>query len=419
LTSQPKSQPPQKTLPENHEETMAENILVIASYLKGERFMRRAASLGANVYLLTVEKLLQDPWPRDVIKDVYAQAAGSTLAQTIRTVSYLARHVHFDQIIPMDDFDVETAAALREHFRLPGMGDTVARFFRDKLAMRVKARELGLLVPDFVQVCNHDDIAAFAERVAPPWMYKPRSQAGATGIIKVTRKDQLWQLVEQQGDLASFHLLEAYAAGDVCHVDSLVNDGKVIFVETHRCGAPPFDVAHGGGVFTSTTIERGSPDDRALKEMNAKLLAGFQLDHGAAHVEFIRARGGPNDGQFYFLECGARVGGAHIAEMVEASTGINLWEEWASLELQRSKYRLPTLRTDYGGLAITLARQERPDSSAYDDPEIFYRATEKNHIGLVVRAVDERRARDLITRYTERFRDDFCAVLPAATSPEH
>jgi biotin carboxylase len=396
---------------------MAENILVIATYLKGERFMRRAASLGANVYLLTVEKLLHDSWPREILKDVFAQKGGSTIAETIRTVSYLARHIHFDRIVPMDDFDVETAAALREHLRVPGMGDSVARFFRDKLAMRVKARELGLLVPDFVQVCNEDDIAAFAERVPPPWMYKPRSQAGASGIVKVTNKLQLWKLVEEQGDQASFHVLEAYAPGDVCHVDSLVLDGKILFCETHRCGAPPFDVAHGGGVFTSTTIDRGSPDDLALKEMNAKLLAGFQLERGAAHVEFIRARGGPNDGKFYFLECGARVGGAHIAEMVEASTGLNLWEEWASIEVQREAYRIPTARKDYGGLAITLARQERPDTSSYSDPEIFYRATDKNHVGLVVRAPDGARARDLITSYTARFRDDFAAVLPAVNLP--
>jgi biotin carboxylase len=398
---------------------MAENILVIASYFKGERFMRRAASLGANVYLLTGEKLLADPWPRELIKEVYALPTDCTLEQTIRTVSYLARHIRFDRIIPMDDFDVETAAALREHLRLPGMGDSTARFFRDKLAMRVKAKQLGLLVPDFVHVCNHDDIHAFTERVPPPWMYKPRSQAGATGITKVTGTDQLWKLVTEQGDLASFHLLETYAPGDVCHVDSLVHDGKVIFAEAHRCGAPPFDVAHGGGVFTSTTIERGDPDDQALKDMNAKLLLGFQLDRGAAHVEFIRARGGPHDGKFYFLECGARVGGAHIAEMVEASTGINLWEEWASLEIQRDAYRVPKHRLDYGGLAITLARQEAPDTSTYADPEIFYRATEKSHVGLVVGAPESRRARDLITSYTERFKDDFCAVLPALENLAH
>jgi nitrous oxide reductase accessory protein NosL len=52
----------------------------------------------------------------------------------------------------LDDFDVEKAATLREHLRIGGMGETTARYFRDKLAMRMKAREAGINVPDFVGI---------------------------------------------------------------------------------------------------------------------------------------------------------------------------------------------------------------------------------------------------------------------------
>ena len=70
--------------------------------------------------------------------------------------------------MPLDDFDVETAALLREHLRIPGMGETTARYFRDKLAMRVKARNADILVPDFVHVLNDSRIAQFAEQVPGP-----------------------------------------------------------------------------------------------------------------------------------------------------------------------------------------------------------------------------------------------------------
>ncbi|HSQ67298.1 MAG TPA: hypothetical protein VLM85_28980 [Polyangiaceae bacterium] len=129
-------------------------ILCLATYYKGERFMREAAAQGARVYLLTVAKLLMRPWPRDILSDVFGMRDGADLAETTRTVSYLARNIRFDRIVALDDFDVETAAALREHLRIPGMGDTTARHFRDKLAMRVKAREAGIPIPDFVHVLN-------------------------------------------------------------------------------------------------------------------------------------------------------------------------------------------------------------------------------------------------------------------------
>ena len=67
-------------------------------------------------------------------------------------ISYLARSRRIDRIIALDDYDVLTAAAVREHTRIPGMGVTTARRFRDKLAMRYQAQSKGLLVPEFVPV---------------------------------------------------------------------------------------------------------------------------------------------------------------------------------------------------------------------------------------------------------------------------
>lgn len=395
------------------------NLLVLASYFKGDRFIRQAHRRGARVFLLTVEKHLGRPWPRECLADVFAQKDESPLQHTINTVSYLARTVPFDLIVPMDDYDVETAATLREHLRIPGMGDTTARHFRDKLATRVKAREDGLPVPDFVHVLNYDAIREFIARVPPPWMMKPRSEASASGIVKCESPDQLWREIEKRGDRQSYFLLEKYLPGDVFHADSIVSERKVVFAGTHRCGTPPFNVAHGGGIFTTRTLERGSEDDRALRTLNEKVLEKLNLLRGVSHTEFIKSR---EDGRFYLLETSARVGGAHIADLVEASSGVNLWEEWANLEIdhrEKRPYTLPPLREEYGGIAMTLARQDVPDLSAYSDPEIVFRSPEKHHVGLVVRSKDPARVNDLVESYRQRFVRDYMAQLPAAERPAH
>ena len=90
-------------------------------------------------------------------------------------------------IVALDDFDVEVAAHVREHFRLPGRNESNARLFRDKLAMRHKARELGVRIPEFVGIFNHAEVARFLAVVPPPWLLKPRSQASAAGIRKLHR----------------------------------------------------------------------------------------------------------------------------------------------------------------------------------------------------------------------------------------
>lgn len=393
------------------------NILCLSSYFKGEAFMRQAASEGARVYLLTNERILNERWPRDVLADVFAQRNEAPLEETIRTVSYLARNVRFDRIVALDDFDVETAAALREHLRMPGMGDTTARHFRDKLAMRVKAQEASIPVPEFVHVLNYDQVREFMARVPPPWMNKPRSEASATGITKVENEAQLWELAQRQGDRQSSFLLEKYLPGDVYHVDSIVSERKVVFASVNVCGKPPFDVAHGGGIFTTSTVLRGSADEKALLELNERVLACMNLVRGVSHIEYIKGR---DDGRFYMLECAARVGGAHIAEMVEAASGINLWAEWARIEVGGGKapYALPPARDEYGGLLITLVGDERPDLSAFDDPEVVFRSPEKHHIGLVLRSASRARVQELIAKYLEQIRPRV-AQLPAPSRPLH
>ncbi|WP_394850534.1 hypothetical protein LZC95_24140 [Pendulispora brunnea] len=393
---------------------MPKSLLVLASYFKGERFMRQAHARGARVYLLTWEKLLKEAWPRESLTEVFAQHDKPKLDETIRTVSYLSRSIKFDSIVALDDFDVEIAGALREHFRHPGMGDSGARYFRDKLAMRQRAKEFGVPVPDFTGVFNYDEVRAFTQRTPAPWMNKPRSQASAAGITKVKSEEQLWRLIEEQGDAQSFHLLEQYLPGDVFHVDSLVVKGKVIFELAHRCGDPPFDVAHGGGIFSTTTLDRNSEQAAQLREMNERVIAALGLEYGSAHTEFILGR---HDNRFYFLESGARVGGAHIAECIEAASGINPWAEWANIEIDRDDYKLPPVRKDYAGLLMTLSKDERPDWSRYTDPEIVYRAPEPNHAGLVVQSSDRKRVEHLLDDYKARFARDFTAVLPAAKEP--
>lgn len=133
---------------------------------------------------------------------------------------------------------------------------------------------------------------------------------------------------------------------------------------------------------------------------------------GVTHTEFIL---GAEDNRFYFLETAARVGGANIAELVEHATGINLWAEWAAIELgdiRGEAYELPPAESDYAGILICLARQEHPDTSAYDDSEVVWRLDKKNHAGLIVASPDQARIEELLADYSRRFATDFLAYVP-------
>ena len=389
-------------------------ILCLASYEKGAEFIKECKRQGCRVILLTSESIKGADWPRASIDEIFLIPDDNkrwNLPDVIKGVSYLARKETIDRIVPLDDFDLEAAAALREHLRVPGMGETTTRYFRDKLSMRMRARERGIPVPEFEHILNYEKLRDYLARVPPPWLIKPRFEASATGIKKVKTADEFWEAVDDLDERQSFHVVERYVAGEIYHVDSIVSEREVRFALAHKYGQPPLDVAHGGGVFTSSTLKRESEDAQTLLSLNREVLDAMGLLRGVSHTEFIKGR---EDGRFYFLETSARVGGAHIVELIEAAAGINLWAEWAHIEIggDGTAYQLPPVRNDYAGLIISLARQEYPDTSAYTDAEIVWRLNKPQHAGLIVQSTDPLRVELLLDEYTRRFYKDFYATQP-------
>lgn len=394
-----------------------ERFLCIASYEKGQDFLRQCAELGVMPTLLTVQKLRDADWPREALEDIATMPANLTREQILNTVAWMARGRSFHRVIALDEFDLETAAAIREHMRLPGMGITTSGYYRDKLAMRTAALESKFLVPPFCGVINYDELREYMAHVPGPWLLKPRAEASALGIRKIDGPEQLWRSLDELGDRQSNFLLEKFVPGDIFHVDSIVSRSKVVFSVVHQYGRPPMQVMHEGGVFTTRTVDRASRDWKDLTALNEALAPSMGMVRGITHAEYIRAHA---DGRFYFLEIAARVGGAFISDLVEAATGINLWREWAKIEvayLRGKKYAAPKPREDYAGSVLCLAKTSEPDTSAFNAPEIVYRMKKHHHAGLIVRSPDAERVRELLENYSAEFARMFLASMPPPEKP--
>jgi biotin carboxylase len=420
-------------------ETRPLNVICLATYFKGGDFIRECKRLGCYVVLITKEKMLKEDWPRDCLDDLIAVPNDAGPPLLIDLTAFIARKVKPDRVVALEEFDVMTAALIREHFCLPGMSSSTAKTFRDKFRMAEAAKAAGVDLPEFEPLINPDDIAAFMKRVPPPWIIKPRSDVSAIGMRKVSEPEEVWRAVDELNqrenlrERASYYLLAQFIAGEVFHVDSIVNNGRVVFAGANRYGRPPLDVAHKGGAYISRTIAHRSEDEKSLFRINRKLVKALGIERGATHAEFIKSEA---DGKFYFLEIAARVGGAYIADVLEAASGLNLWREWARMEVTRQQEqsagagqksyrkggpsinRLKPPRNEYAGIVLSLAKQEHPDTSSYDDPEIVYRVKKNHHAGLIVRSTKLERVEELLGNYAGRFADDFVAVVPPLEKAE-
>ena len=392
-------------------------ILCIATYFKGDPFLREAKRRGATVLLLTVDSLAGAAWPRDSIDEVHTIPRDADDAAIKRRIDEIARRRRIDRVTALDDFDVEMAAMIREHLQVSGIGRTTASRFRDKLAMRVAARGAGIPVPEFTATFNDEAVNEWAARVPPPWVLKPRSSAAAIGIKKVGGHDDLWRALHDAGPNRSNTVLEQFVEGDVYHVDSIVWNGKVVFAVAFKYGRPPMEIAHEGGLFITRRLADDSAEGAALLDLNRRLQLMLGMQAGVSHSEFIRAGGAGGAGDFVFLETSARVGGAFIVDTIEAATGVNLWHEWAAIEVGDGDYVVPPRRDDYSAIVLTLARQETPDMSAYTDPEIVKTIRKEHHAGVIVASADAQRVDALVADYTTRFYRDFFATAPAPDRP--
>lgn len=395
----------------------AQRFLCIASYEKGQDFMRQCAEMGVKPTLVTVEKLRDGAWPREILEDLHLIPNDYAFIDLIKTVCWMCRGRQFDRVIALDEFDLDAAAKIREHTRIPGMGVTSTAYYRDKLAMRTGASESGFLVPEFCRVLNYDELRAYMKAVPGPWLLKPRAEASALGIRKIYEPEQLWRTLDELGELQTNYLLERFIPGDIFHVDSIVSEHKVVFSVVHQYGKPPMQVMHEGGVFTTRTVDRTSREWKELTALNARLAPDLGMARGVTHAEYIRAH---EDGKFYFLEIAARVGGAFISELVETATGINLWREWAKLEvadLRAEPYVLPKFDEKYAGSVLCLATTADPDTNAFDAPEIVTRMKKHHHAGLIVCSEKAGRVRELLNQYSSEFAQRFLASMPAPEKP--
>ena len=394
----------------------SKTFLCISNYFKGNAFLTSLKKQGNRVFLVTTEQLRDKPWAVEYIDEIFfmpGQDLDWDMDLLLKGVGGLMKEHKVDAIVALDDYDVEKAAFLRENFRIPGMGQTTGRYFRDKLAMRIKAKDAGIRVPAFSSLFHNADINHFADTVDAPWVLKPRSEASAHGIIKVYDKESLWRHLDELGDNRIYYLIEQFKPGDVYHADGLQLEGKTLFITVSKYLATPMEISQGGGIFRSANIPYGSDDDKKIKKVNEAIMKAFGLKNGASHTEFIKSR---EDGEIYFLETASRVGGAHLAEMVEAATDINLWAEWAKIEdavVKNKKYELPKVAKNYAGIVLTLSKFEHPDLSSFDDSEVCFRVPLEYHAGLIVKSPKQERIMQLLDQYAERFASELSATAEA------
>ncbi|MEZ4891934.1 MAG: hypothetical protein R2778_02835 [Saprospiraceae bacterium] len=215
------------------------SFLCIASYFKGNDFLRSLKACGATVYLVTSQKHSDKAWAKEALDDIfYIQQDEENewnMEEAATGLAWLMRSKRIDRIVATPNRRCGRRA-LREDFRIPGMGQTRPGIFVINWPCALK-QGMPASVPGFSSLFNDDMVNKFIQEFPGPWIISRRTSPHR--YEKVYSGEELWEHVHTLGDKRHHFLVEQFKPGDVFHVDSLTVDGEFSAVMSCIFGLRP------------------------------------------------------------------------------------------------------------------------------------------------------------------------------------
>ena len=356
---------------------------------------------GCRVLLLTEEKLRDADWPRDAIDEFYYIRRDMPADDIRKGAAHLARTERIDRIVALDDFDVELAAMLREYLLVPGMGETTARAFRDKLAMRRRARSAGHRLPG---VRAHPEPRGDSRVDRRASRRRGSSSRGRRPRRSASRRCDRPTSCGSALDVARRHprRLPARAVRRRRRLSRRLDRLRAARALRGRQPLRHAAVrrrARGRHLRHADAADARSARAARWWRLNARVLDVVRPACAACRTPSSSARA---TAAAFPRDLGARRRRLHRRRRRGGDRHQPVARVGAAGDRRRGR-RLRSAAAaaiDRGGIVLSLARQEAPDMSGYTDPEIVVRIRKAHHAGLIVASPDADRVRQLLAGYT-------------------
>lgn len=210
---------------------------------------------------------------------------------------------------------VEPTGLLADALGVPSPGLRATRACRSKYLQRWYLPEFS---PPAVVVPPAERERVDTDALRYPVVFKPAGRHSSSGVESVEGPDRLRELLTGHPAHETV-LVEEKVTGQEYSVESLVQDGRIIFASVTRKDTT--DAHAGTFVELSHTVPGDRPaDEAALLDADARMLAALDFRDGVAHAEW---RIGENDRPL-LMEVAARPPGDGLCVLYELATGASL-----------------------------------------------------------------------------------------------
>lgn len=303
------------------------HVLIVAPASAGQLYPEAAHRLGMRTTVITAEGDLTT-LPPGVTKFVDEVRLLDTLSTADLRAAALDVHRRHpvDAVVPGFEFSVTAAAEIAAELGVEGIDPADIQVVRDKSAMRARLHTAGVRAPAFVVASSVDEAAAAGDTVGYPCVIKPTGMLGTIGVRRADSRQDLidgyQQIVGETLPMVerlpgSTVVVEQYLHGKEFSAEGYVHNGQsvVLAITEKRLGPEPYFQQYGHFVRPADQV----PGHEAVRDYLEMVTKALGMRTGAFHAEYRVSEQGPT-----LIEIGARMGGDHIAEMVETVTGLSL-----------------------------------------------------------------------------------------------
>jgi hypothetical protein len=237
---------------------------------------------------------------------------------------FIARHGPVDRLESLNEYWLETDAALRTEFGIPGLRVADMERVKRKSAMKAMFEAAGVAVAPR-QVLRRGaapDARRFVERVGYPFIAKPDVGVGAARTYVIGNDADLDGFL---GDRPAIdYILEAYLEGTLVSYDGLVDrEGELVYTSSLVYGIPVLESVRGKDMHF--WIDRHVAPD--LDAAGRRLVRAYGIRERPFHFEFFRMA----DGGLVGLEVNMRQPGGAVVDMWNWAGDIDFFRAWAEV----------------------------------------------------------------------------------------
>ena len=233
-------------------------------------------------------------------------------------------------------------AIARDRTGIAGMGEEVARNFREKPRMKQVLRAAGLPVAPQALIGSAADARRFVDAVGYPVVLKPPAGLGSRGTMRAADDDELAAALAALVVTPSHPAqAEAFVRGEEHTFETVTIDGTPVWHSSSYYLPGPLQVLENPWMQYCVLLPREQlqPHAQAFRATNVAALRALGIETGMSHMEwFLRADGSP-----IISEVGARPPGVHLMPMMGMAHEVDMWAKWVEL-MVFDRFEVPARR---------------------------------------------------------------------------